>query len=326
MRRREFVAWVALATIAPSRIAAQTSSRTHRVGLLTAIGPMTDGSPFGTPLMRELARLGHTPGRTILFERRGAEGRVDRLPRLVEELVASKVDVIIALGYPPALAAKRGTTIPVVTIAAGDPVATGLVDSLARPGGNLTGVSDVASELTAKRMELLKEIAPAMRRVAMLWNTADPAMTLRYQVSEEAAKAMGIVVQPVGVRDLDDFDRAFATMERELPDAILMVSDSLTTPNSKRVFEFATRHRLPAIYEWDFIVRNGGLMSYAMDLDESMGRVASLVDRILKGARPADLPVEQPTRFRFAINIKTANALGLVVPPALLARADEVIE
>ena len=326
MRRREFIALAACASIASSRIAAQTAARTHRVGLLTAIGPMTDSSPFGAPLMRELTRLGYTPGQNISFERRGAEGHVDRLPQLVQELVAMKVDVIVALGYPPALAAKHASNIPVVTIAAGDPVATGLVDALARPGGNLTGISDVASELTAKRIELLKEIAPSLRRVAMLWNVTDPAMTLRYQVSEEAAKAMGIVVQPVAIRDANDFDRAFDTMQRELPDAILMVSNSLTTPNSKRVFEFASRHRLPAIYEWDFIVRNGGLMSYAMDLEESMARVASLVDRILKGAKPADLPVEQPTRFRFVINLKTAKGLGLTVPPTLLARADEVFE
>jgi putative ABC transport system substrate-binding protein len=261
-----------------------------------------------------------------VFERRAAEGRLERLPGLVQELVASKVDVIFALGYPPTLAAKNGTTLPVVSIGAEDPVATGLIAELARPGGNVTGVSDVASELSAKRMELLKDISPALRRVAMLWNAGDQAMTLRFQASEVAAKTMGIMVQALGVRAPDDFEHAFATMTREKPDAILMVTDSLTTLNRKRVLEFATVQRLPAIYEFDFIVREGGLMSYSMDLDEALGRVAALIARILNGAKPAELPFEQPTRFRFVLNLKTAKALELNVPPMSLARADEVIE
>ena len=327
MRRRDILKLLGSAAIAtPCGALAQTASRMYRVGSLTAIGPMADTSPFGAPLMRGLAQHGYVQGRNVLFERRGAQGRLDRLPEFVKELEASKVDVIVTLGYPPALAAKRETTLPVVAIAAGDPVAAGLVDSLARPGGNLTGVSDVASELTAKRMEFLKEIAPGLRRIAMLWNAADVAMTLRYQASETAAKAMGIVVQPLGVRGPDDFEQAFAAMNREMPDAILVVSDWLTAPNTKRVIEFAATHRLPAIYEWDFVVRDGGLMSYAMDRDDGLLRVASLVDRILKGANPADLPVEQPTRFRLAINLNTARALGLTISPILLARADEIVE
>ena len=262
----------------------------------------------------------------IVFERRGAEGRLERLPRLVAELVASNVDVIVTFGFPPALAAKQGTTIPVVAFAAGDPVATGLIDSLGRPGGNLTGFSDQAAELSAKRMELLKEIAPQLRRVAMLWNADDLGMTLRYKASDVAAKAMGISVQALGVREPDDFEQAFAAMNREKPDAILMVSDSLTTLNRKRVIDFAAAQRLPAIYEWEFIAREGGLMSYSMDLDESFERVAALIDRILKGAKPAELPCEQPTRFDFVLNLKTARALGITVPPSLLVQADEVIE
>jgi putative tryptophan/tyrosine transport system substrate-binding protein len=224
------------------------------------------------------------------------------------------------------LIAKKGTTLPVVVFAAGDPVAAGLVDSLARPGGNLTGISDVAAELSAKRMELLREIAPGLRRVAMLWNADDLAMTLRYKASDVAAKAMGISVQALGVREPDDFAQAFAAMNSERPDAILMVSDSLTMLNRKRVFEFAAAQRVPAIYEWDFVVREGGLMSYSMDLDESLGRVAALIDRVLKGAKPAELPFEQPTIFRFVLNMKTAKTLSLEIPPTLLARADEVIE
>jgi putative tryptophan/tyrosine transport system substrate-binding protein len=328
MRRREFIALLGSAAIAwPQRtLTAQTQSKTYRVGLLTPGPLMVDNSPFGAPLIRGLAKFGYVQGRNLAFERRAAEGQLDRLPRLVEELVAAKVDVIVPVGFPPTLAVKQGTAIPTVAFAAGDPVATGLVASLARPGGNLTGISDLATDLTAKRLELLRDLMPKLRRVAMLWNASDLGMTLRYRAGEEAAKVMGIVVQPLGVREPDDFEQAFAAMNRETPDAILMVADSLTTLNRKRVFDFATTRRLPAIYEFNFLVRDGGLMSYSMDLDDGLARVASLVDKVLKGARPADLPFEQPTRFHFAINLKTAKAQGLDVPATLLARANEVIE
>jgi putative ABC transport system substrate-binding protein len=211
-------------------------------------------------------------------------------------------------------------------VVAVDPVGTGLVESLARPGGNLTGISDVSAEVTPKRMELLKEVAPQLRRVAMLWNANDLGMTLRYRASEAVAQALGISVQPLSVREPNDFDQAFEAMIRDPPDAILMVTDSLTILNRKRVFEFAAAHRLPAIYEFDFLVRDGGLMSYGPDQLETFERVAALVDHILKGAKPAELPFEQPTHFRFVLNLKTARSIGLTVPPSLLARADEVIE
>ena len=222
--------------------------------------------------------------------------------------------------------AKQGTTLPVVVFSAGDPIGTGLADSLARPGGQLTGISDVSAEVTPKRMALLKEFAPSLRRVAMLWNADDLAMTLRYRAAEAGARALDISVQPLGVREPADFDRAFEAMTRDPPGAILMVSDPLTNLNRSRVFEFAAAHRLPAIYEYDFIARAGGLMSYGLDLDESFDRVGALVDRILKGEKPAELPFEQPTLFRFVLNLKTAKALGTDIPPTLLARADEVIE
>jgi putative ABC transport system substrate-binding protein len=336
MKRREFITLLGgAATGWPLAAVAQTPSKVYRVGLLSPAAPVADASPFGAPFIRGLAQHGYALGRNVEFERRAAEGHLDRLPRLLDELAASKVDVVVTFGYPSALAAKQKntalavnqkSTIPVVAFGAGDPVSTGLVESLARPGGNITGISDVSAELTPKRMELLKQMAPALKRVAMLWNVADLGMTMRYRASETGAKAIGVSVQPLGVREPDDFEQAFAAMNREMPDAILMVSDSLTMLNRKRVFEFATAHRLPAIYEFDFVVREGGLMSYAPDLDETFARVAALVDRILKGALPADLPFEQPTRFKLVINMKTAKALGLQVPTALLATADEVIE
>jgi putative tryptophan/tyrosine transport system substrate-binding protein len=336
MNRRDFMALLSSVAVAwPRTATAESASRVYRVGLLSSGGAVTDTSPFGAPLIRGLTKLGYSLGSNLEFVRGGADGHRDRLPRLIDEMAASKVDVIVTGGYPAALAAKQKSTslaanqkstIPVVAFAAGDPVATGLVESLARPGGNITGISDVSVELTPKRMEFLKQIAPGLRRIAMLWNAADLGMTMRYRASETGAKAMGISVQALGVREPDDFEAAFAAMNREMPDAILMVSDSLTMLNRKRVFEFAAAHRLPTTFEFDFVVRDGGLMSYAPDLEETFGRVAALVDRILKGAKPAELPFEQPTHFKLVINLKTAKALGLEVPTALLATADEVIE
>jgi len=305
---------------------AQAPAKVYRIGLLSTGAALADTSPQGAPLIRGLAQHGYALGRNLAFERRGSSAQTDRLPILFDELVASRVDVIITFGYPAALVAKQKGTFPTVASGAGDPVSTGLVDGLARPGGNITGISDVSAELTPKRMELLKQMAPTLKRVAMLWNAADLGMTMRYRASEIGANALGISVQPLGVREPDDFEQAFSAMDREKPDAILMVTDSLTVLNRKRVFEYAAAHRLPAIYEFDFLVRDGGLMSYGPDFDENFARVAALVDRILKGTKPADLPFEQPTRFKLAINVKIAKALGLEVPTALLATADEVID
>jgi len=317
MKRRDFITLVAGSSVAwPARALAQASGRTYRIGMLGLAGG--NKSPFDAPFASGLAKHGYVVDRNLALERRPAEG--------VSELVASKVDLIVAFGYRAALAAKEGTTLPVVIFSAGDPVETGLAQSLARPGGHLTGLSDVSAVVTPKRMELLKEFAPNLRRVAMLWNADDLAMTLRYRASEAGAKALGINVQALGVREPADFDRAFEAMRRDPPDGILMVSDPLTNLNRTKVFEFAAQQRLPGIYEYDFIARAGGLMSYGFDLDEGFDRVGALVDRILKGAKPAELPFEQPTLFRFALNLSAAKALGVTVPPSLLARADEVIE
>jgi putative ABC transport system substrate-binding protein len=245
---------------------------------------------------------------------------------MLDELKARGVDAIIVIGYRTALAAKP-TGIP--TIGAngiGDPVETKLIDSLAHPGGNITGISDVAATLTTKRLQLLKEMTPNLKKVAMLWNRDDLGMTLRYEASAKTAQAIGITVQALGVREPDDFNDAFSVMNQDMPDAILMVADALTNLNRKRVFDFAAAKKLPAIYEYDFLVRDGGLMSYGPDLTESFERAAALVDRIFKGSKPADLPFEQPTRYPFVLNLKTAKATGLEIPPRLLALADEVIE
>jgi putative ABC transport system substrate-binding protein len=327
MRRREFatiVGGMAIACSAPA--IAQTSARTYRLGMLSPGAPVGENSPNGKALLGTLAQHGYTLGRNLTYEARAAAGQMAKLPLLLQELKASGVDAIVSLGYPPTLAAKTTGIPTVVAFGVGDPVATGLIDSLAHPGGSITGISDMAGPLSAKRLSLLKELAPKTSRVAMLWNRDDLGMSLRYEASAAAAQSLGITVQALGVREPDDFEGVFETMNREPPDAILMVSDSLTTLNRKRVFDYAAAKRLPAIYEYDFLVRDGGLMSYGPDLVESFERAAALIDRIFKGSKPSDLPFEQPTHYPFMINLKTAKAIGLEVPPTLLARADEVIE
>jgi putative ABC transport system substrate-binding protein len=327
MKRREFLALLgAAALIDPRAASAQTPGRIYHLGTLHPASPVTDGSPFGKIVVKVLAQRGYILGQNLTFDARGAMGDVAKLPALLAELKARDVDAIIVVGYPAALAAKS-TGIPTVgALGLGDPVETRMIDSLAHPGGNITGISDVATELTTKRLSLLKEMSPKLQKVAMLWNKDDLGMSLRYEASAKVAQASGFTVQALGVREPDDFNEAFSVMSSDLPDAILMVADALTTLNRKRVFEFAATKKIPAIYEYDFLVRDGGLMSYGPDLTESFERAAALVDRIFKGAKPADLPFEQPTRYQFVLNLKTAKSIGLEIPPTLLALADEVIE
>jgi putative ABC transport system substrate-binding protein len=328
MQRREFIAFLGgMAIAAPRDAIAQTPSKVYRLALISPGGLVAQSQPNAKFLLGPLAQLGYVVGQNLVFEGSpGVPGQAVQIPQLMEQLKANKVDVIVAWGYPVVLAAKLAGIPTVVAFGVGDPVATGLVDNLARPGGSITGISDVATTLSTKRLGLLKELLPKLQRVAMLWNKDDLGMSLRYDASAKAAGAIGVAVQAVGVREPDDFNEAFAVMDRESPDAILMVSDSLTMLNRKRVFDYAATHRLPAIYEYDPLVREGGLMSYGPDLQESFERAASMVDRIFKGTKPADLPFEQPTRYLLVINLKTAKSIGLDIPPTLLALADEVIE
>jgi len=326
MRRREFIAsLVSTLTAWPFAGRAQTASKAYRVGVLSTDKPLPE--PIFGAIVRALAKHGYVPDRNVALELRASGDHWEQLPQLAKDL-ASNVDVILTFSYPAAIAAKNATTtIPIVaTVSGGDPVATGLAKSLSRPGGNVTGVSDMAIELAPKRLEVLKDMVPTLRTVAMLWDINDLGMTLRYQGAADAARALGVRVQPLGLRNAEDFDEAFANMVRDPPDAILMVSDALTRLNRQRVYEFADEHRLPTTYEWASYVREGGLSAYSADLDEIYDRATYLIDRILKGAKPADLPFEQPTLFHLSINLKTAKALGLTVRPWLLERADEVIE
>lgn len=304
--------------------AAQPRSQIHRVGFLTSGGA---GGGIGDAVIAALSARGYAVGNNLVIQNRSAAGDLNQLPALAQELAKIPVDLMVTFSYPAARAAKESTaTIPIVVVGSGDPVESGLVPSLARPGGNVTGVSDVAAELAPKRLEFLKAATPTLKKVAMLWNADDLGMTLRYRATAAAAASLGVAVQSLGVREPEDFDEAFAAMDRDRPDGILMVSDALTFLNRKKVFDFAVPRRLPVIYEVDPWVRAGGLMSYGPDFQEIADRVAALVDRILSGAKPADLPFEQPTRFRFVINRKTAEALGLAIAESLYERADEVIE
>jgi putative tryptophan/tyrosine transport system substrate-binding protein len=312
------------ATLAPA--AARAEARTWRLGILTPALPFEPAAPPAKFLLDVLGQRGYRVGDNLVVTTRGARGQNARLPALIEEFKAERVDVLVTGGYPPTLAAKQAGIATVGVRGVGDPVATGLVESLARPGGTVTGISDDATMLSIKRLSLLKELSPKLAKVAMLWNRDDLGMSLRYKASSDAAQSMGVTVQALGVREPDDFEGVFEAMKREPPDAILMVSDSLTMLNRKRVIEYAAAQKVPAIYEYDGLVREGGLMSYGGDDRECFERGAILVERIFKGAKPAELPFEQPTRYPFVVNLRTAKAIGLTLPPALLARADDVIE
>jgi len=326
MKRREFIALLGGMSLAAPRGTFAQTGKVLRLGTLTTLPPVGPTTPQGAILVAGLAKRGYVQGSNLVIEARGAAGKLELMDKLAGELKAANVDAIVTFGYPSAAAAKATGLPTVIASGSGDPVATGLVQSLARPGGNLTGIADDAATLSTKRLSLLKATVPKLRRVAMLWNKDDLGMSLRYQASAKAAQGIDVEVQALGVREPDDFNDAFAAMTREVPDAILMVSDALTILNRKRVVDFAAEHKLPAIYESDVVVRDGGLMSYSFDPHESYDRAAALIDQIFKGAKPADLPVEQPTRYLFVVNLKTAKSIGLEIPPQVSALADEVIE
>lgn len=328
MRRRslpKLVLGAGLMRLSPA--VAQPTTQIHRLGSLSSGQPLAPDSPDGTTLFGSLAARGFALGRNLELKARGAGAIPSRLPQMVGDLKAGAgVDVVLTLGFPAAQAAKAAALPRIVAINTGDPVATRLIDSWARPGGTLTGVSDDAETLSVKRLSLLKELLPQLKRVAMLWNRDDLGMSMRFQASSAAAQSIGVAVQTLGVHAPDDFDGVFDAMDRDRPDAILMVSDALTTLNRKRVIDYSLARRIPAIYEIDSIVRAGGLMSYGGDRAEIFQRAAVMIDRILHGATPGELPFEAPTRYRFVVNAAVARSLALVFPPALLARADEVIE
>jgi putative tryptophan/tyrosine transport system substrate-binding protein len=300
--------------------AAKPPVKTARVGVLAPGCP-----PPSTALetfLQGLRDLGYVEGQNLEIDWRYAEGRAERFPELAAELAQRPVDLIVAVSTPAVLAAKQATqTIPVVMVYAADPVGTGLVASLARPGGNLTGVSDMATDLSAKRLELLKEAVPTLARLAVLWNAADPGMVLRFRELERAAQALGVTLHSREVRRPEEFERAFTAMTQERPDALFVVAEVLTLTHRCRIVDFATKHRLPTMSEFGVFAREGGLMAYGPPLTDTFQRGAYYVDKLLNGGKPAELPVEQPMNFELVLNPKTAEALGLSMPPSLLLQA-----
>jgi putative ABC transport system substrate-binding protein len=330
MDRRTFLAGTgAVLLVAPLAAEAQQAAKVARIGYLST-------NLATSPHLREAFRqglrdLGYVEGRNLVIEYRDAEGKVERLPALAAELVALKVDVIVAAaGNHLALAAKQATrTLPIVFAAASDPVAFGLVTSLARPGGNVTGTSVLSAELVGKRLELLTQAVPGVSRVAILWLPGALGERTDKDMLKEAdvvARALGVQLQVVEVRHPAEFDRAFSDMTRARAGALTVLPSNMFLREHRRLVDLAAKHRLPAVYTVKEYVDAGGLMAYGPNLADVVRRAATYVDKILKGAKPADLPVEQPTKFELVINLKTAKALGLTIPPSVLGRADQTIE
>ena len=325
IRRRKFLATLGAAAAWPlASRAQQPIGKIRRLGVLL---PGLRESSFGKAMRDRLRELGYTEGRDTILETRWAEGKPERLTELAAELAGLKLDAIVAFSTPAAIAARNATaTIPVIFLYVGDPVGAGVVPSLARPGGNATGISLLATELATKRLEILLEVAPKISRVAMLWNDSNPGMVLRARESQDAAPKLGVTIESVGVHDLINFDSAFATIESGGIDALLTLVDPFTSQHRKRIVDFAARRRLPAIYESGEFVESGGLICYGPNLVAIEHRAAEYVDKVFKGAKPADLPVEQPTKFEMLVNMKTAKALGLSIPQSVMLRADQLIE
>jgi putative ABC transport system substrate-binding protein len=311
--------------LTPVVTAAQQPRGSARIGVLSSSSPEREQG-YLAAFQQGLRDLGYSEGKNLLIDRRYAAGKFDTLPELAAELVRLKVDILVVTGTPAAHAAKNAThLIPIVTVTAGDPIGTGLVTSLARPGGNVTGLTDLAAGVVAKRLELIKEVIPSATRVAVLLNPDNSSNLPQLRLTQEAAPALGVSILSVEARRLDDIDRAFATMRAKHATALLLIADGLLGSNRKRIIELTAKSRLPAIYWRREFVEDGGLMSYGASVADLYRRAAAYVDKILKGATPSDLPVEQPTRFELAINLATTRALGLTMPQSIVLRADEVI-
>jgi len=303
---------------------AQQRKKVPRIGFLCA---MSGPSPHTEGFLRGLRELGYVEGKNIAIEYRFTKGRIDPFRDLAAELVGMKLDVIV-VASPPAIRPTMDATrkIPIVMAQSDDPVRSGFIASLAKPGGNITGLSSMAPELSGKQLELLKEAVPKVGRVAVLWNGANSGATLQLKETGATASALGVKLQPLEVRGPKDLDRAFATMRKDRAGALVVPQDLVFFDYQKELVDFAAKDRLPAVYAWKNFAEAGGLMSYGPSDRDLFRRAATYVDRILKGSKPADLPVEQPTKFEFVINLKTAKQIGLTIPPNVLARADKVIK
>ena len=327
MNRRTVLSYLISAALAPpSSSEAQSPGKLPRIGFLgngsaaletNLVGAFRDG----------LRALGSIEGRTVSVEYRWAEGRYERLPALIAELIAAKVNVIVTAGTPAALAVKKATSaVPLVMVAVGDPVGTGIVTSLSRPGANVTGLTSISTEMDGKRLELLHEVVPTVRHVAVLWNTASPLQVLAEKQTRTAAQALNIKVLSVGVRTIEEIREALPSIPKARADAMLVLADRLFLYHRAMLMEFAMRHRLPGVHAYRELVEVGGLMSFGPNYEDMHRRAAYFVDRILKGTQPANLPVERPPTFELVVNLKTAGAIGVTVPPSVLLRATDVIQ
>ena len=325
-RRRDLVLLLGAAAFAPRALRAQTPARVRRIGLLSLY------SPSVTALWHQAFRLGlrdlgWIEGKNISIEYRYAEGSWDPLPDLAADLVRFRVDVIVASSTPEAVAAKNATrTIPIVMVVPADAVGSGLIESLARPGGNVTGLTQMAPELAGKRLELLTEMVPKLSRVAVLWNPQSQPSTLIFKELQVPARQLGVQLHSLEVRSPDDFDKAFEDATRARVGALIPLASPVITTNLKRISDFAVKNRLPSIYQFSYFADDGGLAAYGPDRADLYRRAASYVDKLLKGAKPGELPIEQPTKFELVVNLRTAKALGITVPQSVLVRADRVIE
>jgi putative ABC transport system substrate-binding protein len=328
MGRRAFIASVLGLWAAPLVASAQQAGKISRIGLLLPGTPETHaGNPRWAAFLKALRDVGWIEGQNLVIERRYAEGDLGRLGELAADLARIRVDAIVTAAAPSALAAQGATrSVPVVVLDPGDPVGLRLVASLARPGGNITGVSSIAPELAAKRLALLKEAVPTIVRVAVLADVAIPPAEIAMRELEATAKVLGMQIQSVPIKGAKGIEQAFGEIARQQADGIVVFPDPLTFSNQAAISGLALKYRIPTLYGAMEFVHAGGLMSYGPSYPEMFRRGAHYVDRILKGAKPGDLPIEQPTRFEFALNLKTARALGLTIPQSVLLRADRVLE
>ena len=327
MRRREFITLLGGAAVWPLAARAQQMGKVPRIGYLGSSSPSLEPH-FVEAFRQKLRELGHIEGENIAIEYRWAEGQDRRLPELATELVRLQPNVIVTAGTPGALAAMQATkTIPIVMASSGDPVGAGLVASLARPGGHVTGFTIVGPQIEGKRLDLLKEAVPELSRVAVLWNPSNPALVSYFDTIENAGRTLRISLDPVAeVRRANELDNAFFAIASARPRALLVVADRFLLAHRKRIVEFAAAKRLPGMYPYREYVEAGGLMSYAPSNIELFRGAATYVDKILKGAKPGDLPVQEPTKLELIVNLKTSKAIGLTVPESFLLRADELIE
>jgi putative ABC transport system substrate-binding protein len=325
--RRAFISTLAGGLLAaPLAAEGQQAANSPRLGFLSSSSSERD-KPRLTAFLNGLRELGYSEGRNIFIEQRYAGGRFEMLPELAAELVRLKVDILVVSGAPASNAARNATSIiPIVMTDVSDPVGIGLVASLPRPGGNVTGLSDFNAGVVAKRLELLKELVPSVLRVGVLLNPANPSNPLQMKLTQAAAPALGVTLLPLEAKGPEDIDRAFAAMREERTGALLVFGDPMLGSNNRRIVELAAKARLPTTYSRREMADAGGLMSYGAKFTDLSRRAATYVDKILKGAKPGDLPIEQPTKFELVINLKTAKALGLTIPQSLLQRADQVIE